>query len=131
MTQDPTLVNLLDQFRNMRTPPQVAAQDTSVTTLLDCLRAKAKSIPLETIDIGERYVDKLQNAPQTEFKTVAANTLESYVQTLRTQYDILQNVIKLGEVLERDQGSGPEAQRHREVWWFVARTTLTQAGQDL
>ena len=131
MTQDPSLAKLLEQYRNMRTPPQVAAPDTSVSTLLECLKAKAGSIPLETLEIGERFVSRLGEEPETEFKTVAAHTMVSYVQTLKTQYEILQNLIKLGEIVERERGLGPEAQRHREVWWFVARTALTQAGQDL
>ena len=131
MTQDPTLTNLLDQYRNIRTTPEISAPDPSVATLIECLRAKAKSIPLEATQIGERFVNKLEDEPQKEFKTVAAHTMESYVQTLKIQYQILQNLIKLGEVVQRESDSEPEAQRHREVWWYVARTALTQVGQDL
>ena len=107
------------------------AQETSIATLLDCLRAKADAIPLETINIGERFIQKIATESSTDFKTVVANSMSSYIQTLRTQHDILHNLVRLGEIVEKGKESGPEAQRHREVWWFVARTVLTQAGQDI
>ena len=131
MTQDPTLINLLEQYRNMRTPPEVESSDTSIATLLQCLRAKAKSIPLKTVEIGDRFIQRLEVEEQTEFKTVISNTMVSYIQSLKTQHSILRNLIQLGEIVEREREPRPEARRHREVWWFVARAVLTQAGQDV
>jgi hypothetical protein len=145
--QLPSDDQFLQHIHHTLSLPPADPEDTSLAALLLLLRLKLNKIPTELLTLTRPFLSavKAQPQPLTPFKRTSVALLEKYLWRLQREQEELDVLIKLGEdLLEKEKRGETDriesiggmfemggTKTERQVWWFVARSVLTEAGQEV